>query len=84
MTSPAERRVTDVIDEAIAEYFAAENPQGMAGGWVLMINDLDAARPGVDGVHLVYPNGQMPWALALGIVEMGRIVMHRGFEGEQS
>lgn len=80
MTDDNDRAVTAAVDAAIAEYYERENVQGMPAGWVLLVNDI-----GLDmevepsGVVIVYPNGSMPWATALGIVEMGRIRMHSVF-----
>lgn len=77
---PSDRAVTKAIDEAVAAYYEAENIPGMPAGWVLLVNDIGTDTV-VDpsGVVIVYPNGSMPWASALGIVEMGRIRLHSIF-----
>lgn len=79
MGTPAEERLTDRLDEAIREYYATENVDGMPAGWVLLINDIGTDGPESSGVQIAYPHGGMPWASALGIVEAGRIMMHASF-----
>ena len=82
--SQADRAITDAVDDALREYYRAEGIEGMPAGWVLLVNDIGLdmeTQP--SGVVIVYPNGTMPWAQALGIVEMGRIRMHSSFEARE-
>jgi len=77
---PQDVVLTEIIDAAVRDYYVAEGYESMPAGWVLLINDI-----GIDtekepsGVVIAYPHGSMPWATALGIVEMGRIRMHTAF-----
>lgn len=72
--------MTKAIDEAVAAYYGAENIPGIPAGWVLLVNDIGTdTEVDPSGVVIVYPNGSMPWASALGIVEMARIRMHAVF-----
>jgi hypothetical protein len=76
----SDREITKTIDDAVAKYYAAEKIAGIPAGWVLLVNDIGTdmeVEP--SGVVIVYPNGSMPWATALGIVEMGRIRLHTVF-----
>lgn len=79
--TPAERAITNQVDDAIAQYYQANATptDSMPAGWVLLISDVGISNPDSSGIHLVYPNGAMPWATALGIIEMGRIQMHSHF-----
>lgn len=75
------RAVTKAVDEAVSAYFEAEyGSTSMPAGWVLLVNSIGTdMETEPSGVVSIYPNGSMPWATALGIVEMGRIEMHHVF-----
>jgi hypothetical protein len=82
MTDPSDAKLTIAIDEAVRQYFADEGiDDAMPAGWVLLVNTIgtDMERE-PSGVTIAYPNGSMPWATALGIVEMGRVRMRSQFE----
>jgi hypothetical protein len=82
MGSPAEEKLTEAIDNAIAQYYQDTDDEGMPGGWVLLINDLSVIGS-ESGINIAYPHGDMPWTNALGIVEAGRIHMHATFANGQ-
>lgn len=79
MGTPAEEKLTAALDAAIQDYYADAVEDGMPGGWVLLINDIGTGDGDQTGVQITYPHGSMPWAMALGIVEMGRIRLHSVF-----
>lgn len=82
MTDPSDVTITKTVDDAVRQYFVDEGMDGSSipAGWVLLVNTIgtDMERE-PSGVVTIYPHGSMPWATALGIVEMGRIRLHSSF-----
>lgn len=75
----------NAIDDAIRAHVEADAPTELITGWVVLVatSSVDAAGEEISGVHAVYPGGSMPWPMALGIVEMGRLRLHASFnDGE--
>lgn len=75
----------NAIDDAIRAHLEAEAPEQLITGWVVLVatSSFDDEGHEVSGVHAIYPGGSMPWPMALGIVEMGRLRLHGAFiDGE--
>ncbi|HEY9251598.1 MAG TPA: hypothetical protein VIP06_02985 [Nocardioides sp.] len=79
------RTTENSIDDAIRAHLKENAPEQLITGWVVLVatSSFDHASEEVSGVHAIYPGGSMPWPMALGIVEMGRLRLHAAFsDGE--
>jgi hypothetical protein len=70
----------NAIDDAIRAHLDAEGETGVVAGWVTLVAIVDHDDgDNTSGLHTIYPGGDMPWPMALGIVEMGRLRLQAGF-----
>ena len=69
------------VDDAIRTSHAADGNDGLITGWVVLasVSSFDADGTDRSGVHRRFPDGSLPWVQALGIVEAGRITMHKAY-----
>ena len=70
----------NAIDEAIGAYADAEGWTGIRMGWIVLVATLDHdGEDEISGICTIYQGGSMPWPMALGIIEAGRLRMHSSF-----
>lgn len=69
------------VDDAIRASYQADGDEGLITGWVVLasVSSFDADGTDRSGVHRMFPDGSLPWVQALGIVEAGRIAMHKAY-----
>lgn len=69
------------VDDAIRASYRADGDEGLITGWVVLasVSSFDADGTDRSGVHRMFPDGSLPWVQALGIVEAGRIAMHKAY-----
>lgn len=69
------------VDDAIRASYQADGDDGLITGWVVLasVSSFDADGTDRSGVHRMFPDGSLPWVQALGIVEAGRIAMHKAY-----
>lgn len=70
----------NAIDEAITAHANASGWTGVITGWVVLAATMEHdGENTVSGVASIYPGGDMPWPLALGLVEAARIKLHSDY-----
>jgi hypothetical protein len=70
----------NALDAAINDVYRADGGTGHIAGWVCAV--VTIGNDGVNdttGTMIMYPNGSMPWHIALGIMEAARLRMHADF-----
>lgn len=72
------------IDEAIVEHVRTESPGDVVTGWVVLVAVAAHDGESRSGVHTIYPGGELPWPMALGIVRMGTLRIEADFLAGES
>jgi len=83
MTDPRDAKLTAAIEQALQEYNADAEIPTYVTNWVLVTAEIDPANDNRSGIGIAYPNGNMQWPTALGIIEAAKLRLAAQWQADQ-